>query len=258
MSYILKALRKSEQERQQVTPQTLAMRLQPSETAPETKGRGWIFVLLLVNAILVVGGVVLFLVVGEQEGEERPESIQDINVQPKSLPRKEAGQPENILMPIPEKKAHAILSGKTDQLSIASLMQQQKRERQPAPDKPVEVQDEEGDNAVEENPVKADVMEAVQSPLESAVQKQNHDSLPEKESKMPWLHQMPLEFKRSVPKIQFNVFVYSDNVQESFVMLDWTKYRAGDELPSGLVIKQILQDSAVFEYRQRQFRFSRK
>lgn len=74
---------------------------------------------------------------------------------------------------------------------------------------------------------------------------------------IPWLNELPYQFRRTVPKISINVFVHHDDPENSFVIIDMTKYRVGQTLPNTLKIKEIRPDSVVFEFNNKIFRIKR-
>ncbi len=79
----------------------------------------------------------------------------------------------------------------------------------------------------------------------------------EKENSPPFLSELPFEFRRSVPAIDFNVFVYSSIKSERFVMIDMKKSQAGQEILEGMMLKEIRKNSIVVEYKNRVFQIDR-
>ena len=74
---------------------------------------------------------------------------------------------------------------------------------------------------------------------------------------IPLLNDLSTEFRRQVPSLNINVFVYSQNAADRFVIIDMIKYRAGEKLASGLVVGEIRSDSVVLQYQGRKFRINR-
>ena len=76
-------------------------------------------------------------------------------------------------------------------------------------------------------------------------------------TKIPFLSDLPGEFRRTIPGININVFVYSEHGEESFVMIDMVKYKAGQQLKNGMLLKAILNDSLLIVYQNREFQIER-
>lgn len=74
---------------------------------------------------------------------------------------------------------------------------------------------------------------------------------------IPFLNSFPSQESRSIPKLNINVFVYSEHIEESFVMIDMVKYKAGQHLENGMILKAIRPDSLVLDYQGRVFQLER-
>ncbi len=79
----------------------------------------------------------------------------------------------------------------------------------------------------------------------------------EPEPSVPFLKDLPRDFQRQVPKMNINVFVYSDNIDERFVIINMVKYKNGQQLREGPIIEDIRPDSIVLKYRDLDFRVNR-
>lgn len=79
----------------------------------------------------------------------------------------------------------------------------------------------------------------------------------EPEPSIPFLRDLPRDFQRQVPNLNINVFVYSDNVDERFVIINMVKYKNGQQLREGPTVEDIRPDSIVLQYRDRDFRVNR-
>lgn len=73
----------------------------------------------------------------------------------------------------------------------------------------------------------------------------------------PWLKELPYEFRRKVPKLNINVFVYNENPEQGFVIIDMVKYQVNQDLPDNMILKAIQNDSLVVDYKNRTFRIKR-
>lgn len=71
---------------------------------------------------------------------------------------------------------------------------------------------------------------------------------PERANDIPWLREMPFEFRQTVPKMNINVFVYASDPSERFVLIDMVKYKPGQDTKDGVGIVEIKQDGLVVRY----------
>lgn len=74
---------------------------------------------------------------------------------------------------------------------------------------------------------------------------------------IPFLNDLPLAFRQSLPKFTVNVFVYAQQPEDRFVMIDMVKYKAGQHTKNTMVIKKILADSLVVVYQNQTFKIKR-
>jgi general secretion pathway protein B len=74
---------------------------------------------------------------------------------------------------------------------------------------------------------------------------------------IPNLRAMPLDFRVKVPDIRINLHAYSPLPAERFAIIDMKKYRAGDHLPSGVVVREIREESVVMELDGSKFKVPR-
>ena len=74
---------------------------------------------------------------------------------------------------------------------------------------------------------------------------------------IPFLFELPPEFRHTIPDLKINVFVYSEQPAERFVMIDMVKYSAGQRIKDSIMLKEIRSDSLVVEYNNRTFRIKR-
>jgi general secretion pathway protein B len=81
--------------------------------------------------------------------------------------------------------------------------------------------------------------------------------MPNENKKIPFLHELPAEFRHTVPDLKINVFVYSGQAAERFVMIDMAKYTVGQRIKDSLELKEIRPDSLVVEYNNQTFRIQR-
>jgi hypothetical protein len=73
---------------------------------------------------------------------------------------------------------------------------------------------------------------------------------------IPLLIELPARFQRSVPTINYEIHVYSDNQRAGFVKLNGAIRKIGAEIEPGLRVVAILKDSLVLDYNDTQFRLT--
>ncbi|MGZ8180384.1 MAG: general secretion pathway protein GspB [Methylobacter sp.] len=240
MSFILNALRKSEQERQTRQPENVTDRIllpQPPQNRSNTAK--FIAVLFIVN-VLIITGFIWFI-------RKDLLSAPGTTAQAVSLP---LSAQETKLEPKPTPKA------KPGTISIAELIEGEKPEPAPSPviaKKPAA------------EPIKQPAMDSKPAqPIQATppiaapikIQPDAPVTIPEKED-IPFLNDLPFEFRQTLPKFTVNVFVYSQQPEERFVMIDMVKYKAGQQIKDTMVLKEILPDSLVVVYQNKTFKIKR-
>lgn len=80
------------------------------------------------------------------------------------------------------------------------------------------------------------VKHVVQQPAnKSPVVKQK----PVQKKRIPLLEQMPGDFQEQIPEMTINVYAQEEHAENAFVIINMRKYRIGDSIDSGLVLKEI-------------------
>ena len=77
------------------------------------------------------------------------------------------------------------------------------------------------------------------------------------QTSVPLLSEMSRDFQRQVPNLNINVFVYSDNEDERFVIINMVKYINGQKVREGPIVGDIRPDSVILNYHGRDFRLKR-
>ena len=241
MSFILNALRKSEQERQARLAAT--DRILSPEPPPSNNKLLKLSAILVTLNLLFIAGIVWLL-------RDNPTPLAEPATQAPPKPQPVAqSQPETKKLP-----AAAAKKAPPSTTSIAELIE---TETPPAL-KP----------AGENKP--AAPAKAPQAPQPSAppVAKQaNAPTAPpyplvQPETRVtkeyiPFLTDLPSEFRQTVPTFTINAFAYSKQADESFVIVDMKKYKPGQMLKDTLLLKEILIDSMVVVYQKQTFRIKR-
>lgn len=246
MSYILNALRKSERDRQASRPGDITERISLARE-PGKKRISVLLVALLISNVVLVGGIIWFFHRDTQN--------------PVSPPAVKAADPS----PLPVAKEHAAKAA-TGQPSISELMAAQKPAAglKPVQDKPQETAkpltvapaklplESAKDVNSSETPENSEIpaAEAIAAPLHASAQ----PPLPPKpKPDIPFLGDLPADVRQNIPRVNINVFVYTQEPAERFVMIDMAKYVKGQQTPGGLEIRDIRPDSLVLGYQGRVF-----
>lgn len=74
---------------------------------------------------------------------------------------------------------------------------------------------------------------------------------------LPSLDELRLNSEVDLPEMHLDIHVWSDNARERFVFINMDKYRERDTMNAGPVITEITRDGVVLDYRGRRFMLSR-
>jgi len=250
MSFILNALRKSEQERQALQSENVTDKiLLPQPPQGRSKATKLLVFLFIAN-VLVISGIVWYLrnnlmsTPGTAAPAVAPRLAQDTKP-----------EPEAIVEPVqPEKPAQNAQSA----TSIAELIDKEKPAQAPLPVKPV-VAKKSPAEAVKQTAIAYPEPQIQNTPSIAPAAKTQAD-IPEAiavSSDIPYLSDLPAEFRQKVPKFAINVFVYSQSPEERFVMVDMVKYKPGQQIKDAMLLKEILPDGFVVEYQNQAFKIKR-
>jgi general secretion pathway protein B len=263
MSYILDALRKSEQQRQAIEPDTVTDRILVNPAQAKQKPTQWIIALVIVN-LLVISYVVWFFT---QKSVVEPQPSIQI-----------AGDPEKQLLPTTPKQQspHSAvttqdsmgqttspsINGQTkpqpSSPSIAQLIEAQKLAAvQQASPKPVaEKKLEKKPVAVKKEPVTRDIEDA---PIYREMPELEEDkpAVPATRKGTPDLNELTYEVRNNLPNLNINVFSYDHQPEDRFVIIDMVKYKTGQLIKGSVKLKEIRPDSIVLEYGGNTFKVER-
>jgi general secretion pathway protein B len=251
MSFILNALRKSEQERQALQSEAVTDKIllaqPPQNRSKATKLLAFLFI---ANVLAIVGiiGLVRNNLMSTPDTTASALSAQP-SVQGTKFESK-ATQPER-----------AAQTAESEITSIAELVDQDKPEPAPAPLPVKPAITKERVAEVIEQPVIANhsTSQIQTTPAIAPVAKVQADE-PETipvTTDIPFLSDLPVEFRQTVPKFTVNVFVYSQDPEERFVMIDMVKYKPGQHIKDAMLLKEIRRDSLVVDYQNQEFKIKR-
>ena len=253
MSFILNALRKSEQERQTLQPETVTDRILLHQPQQNRKKTAKFFAFLVIANVLIIACIVWFVRNTStstpdttKQAISKPLSAQETRIKPEAIAK--STQPEK-----PTQKADL----KTT--SIAEWVQAQKPEPVPLPVKPVITKKPAADTI--KQPAIANKsglpIQTTQAIAAAAKVKPALPETPAVKKDIPYLIDLPFEFRQTVPNLTINVFVYSEHPEERFVMIDMVKYKPGQQIKDAMVLKEIRPDSLVVVYQNRAFQIER-
>jgi general secretion pathway protein B len=255
MSFILNALRKSEQERRSLEAETLNDRILSAPPLKKSNKTAVFIAFLIVGNVFIIACIVWFF---HNNSMSAPEVTTPITVSASPVQEKKL-KTNVIIKPVqPEKLVQKIDSNTT---SIAEMIDDQKPEpvitqlpvmpiiqKKPVPEtiKPVVP-------AIKpEQPNKPLPVIKVTEPIKST----QPEIIPVKRD-IPFLSELPIEFRQTVPKFHINVFVYSQQPDDRFVMIDMVKYKPGQHIKDTLLLKEILPVSMVIVYQNQEFQIER-
>lgn len=225
MSYILDALRKSEQERD--AGRTLTFReVADTTTAGGTK-RMWL--LVFSGALLLVLMATVLLLAKTKTSAPREMEIGLSPVAPTAV-----APPVAVEKPLapPALTPSPFAAGDSSGRDLAAEARVPQPKRAAAPPLPVA-----------KSAVRAHAKEAPPS----AVSKDG----------VRFLRSMPAEFQRGLPEMVVNIHVYSTDEAERILYINNRQYQAGTRVNDEVVVEEIVEDGAVLNFRGQRFKLPR-
>ena len=250
MSFILNALRKSEQERQTLQPESVTDRILLHQPQQKRSKTAKFFAFLIIANVLVIAWFV--------RNTSTPTLDATTQVISPPLPAQEARiKSEAIAKSTHPEKSLQKKESKT--ASIAELVEAQKPEPVPLPVKPVITKEPAADTIklpaiANKSGLPIQATEAIAAAVK--VKPDLPETIPVKKD-IPFLYDLPFEFRQTVPKFNINVFVYSQYPEERFIMIDMIKYKPGQQIKEAMVLKEIRPNSLVVDYHNRAFQIER-
>ena len=249
MSFILNALRKSEQERKIVQPETVTDKIRLQQPPQQRHKTAKFYVVLVTGNVLLIACLVWFV-------QKNAVPTPDLTAQPvsKARPAQETRDNAIVLDKVtqPEKPVQKTEAKTT---SIAEWVKTQKPEKVVITKKPTT-------ETTKPLPITNKPIITAPAPvpieIETAVNLQpiTPKTIPVKKGP-PFLSDLPYDFRQTVPKLTINVFVYSEHPEDCFVMIDMVKYKSGQQIKDAMVLKEIRPDSLVIVYQNREFQIER-
>ncbi|PPK74269.1 general secretion pathway protein B [Methylobacter tundripaludum] len=250
MSFILNALRKSEQERQARQAENVTDKILLPQS-PQSSGKTTkLLVFLLIANVLVIAGSVWFVRnnLMSTPDTRAPTISPTLSAQDAKLESKEIAKSTQSKRPA--QKAESEIT------SIAELIDKEKPE--PAP-LPVTTKKTAADTIKQPAMTNNSELQIQTTPViapAANVESDEHETIPARKG-IPLLSDLPFEFRQALPKFTINVFVYSQDPEERFIMIDMVKYKPGQQIKDAMLLKEILPDGFVIDYQNRVFKIKR-
>jgi general secretion pathway protein B len=248
MSFILNALRKSEQERQKLHAETVTDRIAINQLQPnKSKSVKFYTALIIANVLLIFGVFVWLRYDSFTLLKTVAQTTSSISLPPKVLLKPTIASEKPVRAEVPEKAS--IAEWVNNQKPVIKDIKTEPSIKKETTIEPAELAD----------PTKITITlpENDHTIINEHNQANNSDTRVPESTKTPFLSDLPIEFRRTIPELNINVFVYSEHGEESFVMIDMVKYKSGQQLKNGMTLKAILNDSLVIVYQNREFQIER-
>lgn len=256
MSYILKALRKSELERQDQVADTLHQRLISAQSPTVIRQSSKKFIVLIVINITLMGYLLidrLFentdsnLTFNSKQIAQNSEQVEEREIEPqiqtkdKAVSNKgESPQLKDDIAVQTETKKKTFGANKQNQLNSTPKQSNQiYRNKSVKPEVSHPKKEEAIEQSVEQN--LSVMMELQQKP----------------QSSIPFVEELPFDIRRDLPNLEVNVFGYSVHPEDSFVIVNMKKYRVGQLIDDGLRIEEIADDCLIVSYKNTVFKIKR-
>ena len=247
MSMILDALSRAERERRHEQHQELdAGRYVPSSTIKQDRSKKWIFVALLVNFVLIIAILVIYLWRTDAIpglSEDQSSSIASVPIPVNPAPE----QPPQQVINEPPTSSPVTVKQVLPKSENSSLLSEAQTSKQP--------------EQVAKKPTLKTTIPPVSyspKPLEQ-VEQSKKPSIPIEEilsvekSNLNQDYMLLTDLSPSqrsrLNKYEVNVHVYDENAQNSFVLINMTKYKKGDRLPGGQEhVSSIVPEGVVIDF----------
>ncbi len=245
MSYILNALRKSEQERQALKPDNLSNRVMINQPSKSGGSRKYIPILIITNISLILyflfGNQLRFdqKIVNQssQSGAEMPQ---------KTLQQSESPSIAQALQTLAETERVKAEAEKLKMLAEAAKIEQTATKEKVQAVLPEETAVQTS-NKTPLSMVDTEAEPILPPPIEKPTE-------PIKQNDLPYFNDLALEDKPLLPRLNINVLAYNPDVSKRFVIIDMIKYTVGQRIKDMLDLKEIREDCIVVAYNNHLFK----
>jgi general secretion pathway protein B len=253
MSYILDALRKSEQQRQATNPDSVTDRILVNQPQHKQRSTKWIIALVISN-LLAIGYFAWFFT--QKKTQEPPQKIatnpDNQALQPSKPQLPAILAPENNTAQKPNQPLDSQL--KPTSPSIAQLIEARKVAEIQQPIKQIP----------EKKPITTVKKELPKrAGTAPTIRPQPSFPLPEEPAYLPVkkgilaVDDLPYEVRNTLPNLNINVFSYAQQPEDRFVIIDMVKYKTGQHIKGSVLLKEIRPDSIILQYGGNTFRIER-
>jgi len=270
MSYILNALRKSEQERRNKELETLQHRIAEIQSPAIPRSSKLIPVLVVVNVVLLGYFIwdhyrqVPAAMAPDRSFAQAEKAIKVMNPV-KGADKQAAAEPapsQQLLQKLenePQHKPLPIVKSKKEPPKAQPVAAVKKTPQQVLTKSEPVTEAASGDIQLARNLPSTVVALARQPAVEHArdVSPGNKPGIDKATNPIPDVTELPYEVRRRLPSFDINVFVYSKLAADSFVMIDMEKYKVGQRIHGLLELKEIRPDSLVVRYEDQIFQIKR-
>lgn len=259
MSYILDALRKSEQQRQAADPESMTDRILIYQPPVQANTKKWLALLIFVNLLALA----YFLGFVNKANRSRSEISSKANTSALAQTAKPVDtSPTVVSTPSPTSQIASEMkpvpvqmlnnSGSVESTSIAQMMSvdedidTRQKSVKPVPEKKT--------IAVKKYPVTHTAHARSQSTYAGnmAVENAYRSEMPTEIER-----ERPVYAEQSRPKLTINVYSYAPQPQDRFVMINMTKYKVGQLIKDGIKLKEIHPNHIVLQQGSTTFKMDR-
>lgn len=231
MSYILDALRKSEQERRPGSALGMA-RPDPGPAILPRRRIGWYALPIAGVLVLIVGAYLLVL----RPMDETPTTVATIEATSMTAPSVPApsSAPKALDTPAPASNVASVAPQAKPPATrpVRDLVEQTRVAPKPAPR------------------AAAPVRASIPTPIPAATSARIADDV-------RLLRVMPPDFQRSLPEMVVNIHVYAAAAAERILYINNRQYHAGDKVRDDVIVEEIVEDGAVLSFRGTRFKLPR-
>jgi len=228
MSYILDALRKSEQERQPGTP---ARPGGPVHNVSLPWRGGWLLVIgIILLLFLLAAAAVFWRSTVSRISSEAAVAVTSPSVAPTAAPP--AAEPVVVApLPVTAVKWESPVRDLAEQMQV------------PVP-------------ATSKKPGTAP-RRKVAAIKQRFLSQADGPAVPLETDDTPLLQQMPLEMQRALPAMAVTIHVYSPQESQRILFINNREYHKGSRIEGGVRVEEIVPDGVVLSYRGERFKLSR-
>lgn len=228
MSFILDALKKSENDRQQQAPAEFATVPSSPDSAAAPR---WLWILGILLAINVV------ILVGITLRSSTTPSLPMLTEQVRSAP-----EPQTAAQAVPEAQVSQPIAFQ-DQLEEA---------RRNLPERPTANAGTKLVSAISDNESRSAVIASTGNSGSANMNQNQNFAL------LPSLTELRINGALQLPDLHVDIHVYSENPSDRFVFINMNKYRESDQLGEGPVVLEITRDGVILDHRGTAFSLPRE